>query len=80
MPNVVGLNYAQAQAALQSAGVLNLNSIGYFGTWPITANWKPSQSPPSTVLAQSPNSGVTVAVNASISLTLAEFRTAVAYP
>jgi len=80
MPNVVGLNYAEAEAALETAGVLVPNSIGYFGTWPITAKWQSSPSKPTTVLAQSPNSGATVAANSAVTLNLAEFPTGVVYP
>ena len=80
MPNVVGLELPAAQAALQSAGVLNLSSIGYFGTWPITVSWQRSTKPASTVLTQSPSSGATVAVNAAITLGAAEFPMGVVYP
>lgn len=80
MPNIVGLELPAAQAALQSAGVLNLSSIGYFGTWPITVSWQRSTKPPSTITAQSPPNGATVAVNAAISLTAAEYPVGVAYP
>lgn len=39
MPNLVGLNLQAAEAALESAGVINLSTLGYFGSCPITANW-----------------------------------------
>lgn len=80
MPNVAGLKLADAQAALQSAGVLVLASIGYFGTWPITVKWQPSASKPGTVLSQSPAQGNTVAVNSAVALGVAEFPMAVVYP
>lgn len=80
MPNVVGLELPAAQQALQSAGVLVLSSIGYFGTWPITVTWQRSTKPPSTVTAQSPANGANVAANAPVSLTAAEFPFGVAYP
>lgn len=80
MPNVVGLELPAAQLALQSAGVLVLSSIGYFGTWPITVSWKSSTKPPSTITAQSPSSGTTVAANTAVTLTAAEYPFAVAYP
>lgn len=80
MPNVVGLELPGAQTALQAAGVLVPASIGYFGTWPITALWQRSTKPPSTVLVQSPVSGATVVANASVILTLAEYPVGVVYP
>lgn len=80
MPNVVGLELPAAQKALESAGVLVLSSIGYFGTWPITVNWQSSTKPASTVLTQSPSSGATVAANAAITLSAAEFPMGVSYP
>lgn len=40
MPNLIGLELSEAEASMQSAGVLNPSAIGYFGTWPITVLWK----------------------------------------
>lgn len=80
MPQVVGLEYGTAQASLQAAGVLVLGSIGYFGTFPISALWVASKAIPSTVLAQSVASGATVAANAPITLTMSEFPISVAFP
>ncbi len=80
MPNLIGMELSGTQAALTAAGVLNLNSIGYFGTWPITVKWQPSASPKGTVTAQSPGSGANVAVNPSINLTVSEFPLGSVYP
>lgn len=80
MPNLVGLEVSATQAALQTAGVLNLNAIGYFGTWPITVTWQSSAATKGTVTAQSPASGATVAVNPTIALTASDFPLAVVYP
>jgi beta-lactam-binding protein with PASTA domain len=80
MPNVVGLGIPAAQAALQSAGVLVLASIGYFDTWPVSVRWAPSANKPGTVTAQSPSNGANVAANAAIVLNVSEFRLGVAYP
>lgn len=80
MPNLIGLTLSGTQATLQGAGVLNPNSIGYFGTWPITVTWKQSAALKGTVTVQSPASGATVAVNPLISLTVSEFPLASAYP
>ena len=80
MPNVVGLELAAAQLALQNAGVLVLASIGYFGTWPITIDWIRSNTPPSTVTAQNPASGASVAANAPVTLTVSDYPVSVAYP
>lgn len=40
MPNLIGLELSEAETSLQSAGVLNPNAIGYFGTWPIRVMWQ----------------------------------------
>ena len=40
MPNVVGLELPTAQAVLQAANVINLNTLGYFSPWPITVIWE----------------------------------------
>lgn len=80
MPNLVGTELSGTQAILQIAGVLNPNSIGYFGTWPITVKWQPSPLPKGTVTAQSPASQATVAVNPAIILTVSEFPLGSVYP
>lgn len=80
MPNVVGLEFPAAQLALQAAGVLVPSSIGYFGTYPVSALWQKSASPPSTVLAQSIASGNTVSANAPVTLSLSQYPIAVVYP
>jgi beta-lactam-binding protein with PASTA domain len=80
MPNLLGMELSGTQAALQSAGVLNLNSIGYFGIWPITVKWQSSPSTKGTITAQSPTSGATVAVNPSINLTVSDFPVGSVYP
>lgn len=80
MPNLVGMEVSATQAALQAAGVLNTNSIGYFGTWPITVTWQASAAIKGTVTSQSPASGATVAVNPTIALTASDFPLAVVYP
>ena len=80
MPNLVGMELSGTQSALQASGVLDPNSIGYFGTWPITVTWKASPSAKGTVTVQSPSSGATVAVNPAISLTVSEFPLGSVYP
>jgi beta-lactam-binding protein with PASTA domain len=80
MPNLVGAELSATQAALQSAGVLNPNSLGYFGTWPITVKWQTSAAPKGTVTAQSPSSGANVGVNPAINLMVSSFPMASAYP
>lgn len=79
MPNLVGIELSGTQALLQTAGVLNPNSIGYFGPWPITVKWQSSASPKGTVTAQSPAPGP-VAVNPAINLTVSEFPLGAVYP
>jgi len=80
MPNLIGLKLSGTQAALQSAGVLDSNSIGYFGAWPISVKWQSNASAKGTVTAQSPSSGANVAVNSAINLTVSSFPFASAYP
>lgn len=80
MPNVVGQELYTAQASLQTAGVLVPTSIGYFGTWPITALWQLSTQPIFTVLTQSVAQGATILANAPVSLGVAQPKIAVAFP
>jgi beta-lactam-binding protein with PASTA domain len=80
MPNLIGLELSSTQGALQTAGVLVPNSIGYFGTWPITVNWQASVASKGTVTVQVPASGATVAINPAIVLVVSEFPIASVYP
>lgn len=80
MPDVVGLELETAQGTLQTAGVIDPNSIGYFGTWPITVTWETLDYPGGTVTTQSPAAGVMVSVNPSITLTCASFPMGCVYP
>lgn len=80
MPNVVGLELADAQQSLRAAGVLVPTSLGYFGTWPVTALWAPSASAVNIVTAQSPTSGGIVAANSAVMLTVSEPKVGVVYP
>ena len=80
MPNVAGTLLPAAQASLQSAGVLNPNTLGYFGTWPITVKWQPTGGRPGVVTGQTPAQGTTVAANSAVSLNVVEYPTGVAYP
>lgn len=79
MPNVVGLNLNAAQSSLQTAGVLVPSSLGYFGTWPITVNWR-TASPFDIVTAQSPASSTNVTANSSVTLTVSNPKLGVVYP
>lgn len=80
MPNVVGLIYPAAQLALQQAGVLNTQALGYFGAFPVSIAWTPSASPPSTILSQTPSSGSTVALNSAVTFTAAEYPVGAVFP
>lgn len=80
MPNLVGMELSGTQTALQLAGVINPNSIGYFGIWPITVTWQASAAVKGAVTAQSPGSGATVAVNPSIALTVSNLPVGAVYP
>ena len=78
MPNLVGLNLQEAEQALESAGVINLSTLGYFGVWPITPKWV-AGGKGGIVQAQSPSSGSQAAVNSSIVLTLGQYTVGVSY-
>lgn len=80
MPLVVGQELDSAQATLQAAGVLVPANVGYFGTWPITANWQKSVLPPSTVLSQSIAQGAAVTANAPITLGVSQLPIGVVFP
>lgn len=81
MPNVVGLEYPAALAALVAAGVRVL-PLGYFQVDPVTFTWIPhGGTAPGVVTAQSPSSGATgISANSAVSLTVANFAVSVAYP
>ena len=80
MPNIVGQELETAQNTLQTAGVVDQQVLGYFGTWPITVTWTPYTGAPGIVSAQSPASGNSVTVNAAVSLTVQCFKMGAAYP
>jgi beta-lactam-binding protein with PASTA domain len=55
--------------------------LGYFQTDPVVLTWVPhGATAPNVVTAQTPSSGTTVAVNSSVTLTVANLPIAVAYP
>lgn len=80
MPSVGGLPLAEAEFALQQAGVINLTTLGYFTPWPVSAVWVKSVQAPGIVLAQSPGQGTIVNENSPVTLTLAAFQLGVAFP
>lgn len=84
MPALVGLNWQQATAVLIQASITPDNglvpgtvypTVGYFDKWPVTITWVVGGSGvlPGQVTAQLPAAGVTIAFNAPISLTLANY-------
>lgn len=81
MPNVVGLEYPAALAALVTAGVRVL-PLGYFQVDPVIFTWVPhGSSAVGVVTAQSPSSGTTgVVANSAVKLTVANYAVSVAYP
>jgi beta-lactam-binding protein with PASTA domain len=80
MPNLVGLEYLAALAALQSAGIFVPAALGYFGAYPISIVWQRSNLAPGTVLAQSPLALGYSPVNGPVTLTVSEFPVSVAFP
>jgi beta-lactam-binding protein with PASTA domain len=81
MPNLVGLEYPAALAALVTAGVRVL-PLGYFQADPVTISWiATAAAKPGFVTAQSPANGTTgVLANSPVSLTVANYAVSVAYP
>lgn len=80
MPNVVGLELTEAETSLETAGVLNLAAIGYFGTWPITVDWIEAEVEPFFITAQSPAPNTTIGQNSTVTLTVANAPIGVVYP
>lgn len=80
MPNVVGLEFQDAQQMLENAGVISGFLLGFFYTYPVTANWQASAEPPLTVLTQLPLPGATVVVNAPVTLGVSVPPVSVAFP
>jgi hypothetical protein len=92
MPNVVGQYLWEAIQMLQIAGVFNPQTLGYFGTYPISVVWTPlppeppnypgptAASLPFWVIAQSVLPNTVIKVNAPIILTAYEPDKAVAFP
>lgn len=77
MPNLIGLQYQNALAAMVAAGVRVL-PLGYFQTDPVTLSWLTAGAVGSgTVLAQVPPSGTSIGPNAPVILTVSGFPVAV---
>lgn len=81
MPNVVGLEYSAALAALVTAGVRVL-PFGYFQVDPVVLTWiKSTVTRSGFVTTQSPASGATnIAANSAVTLTVSNLPMSVAYP
>ena len=81
MPNVVGLEYPDALAALVTAGVRKL-PLGYFQDDPVALKWiQTGTAKPGFVTAQSPTYGTTgILVNSAVTLTVSNLPVSVAYP
>lgn len=77
MPNLIGLQYQNALAAMVAAGVRVL-PLGYFQTDPVTVAFlKAGSARPGFVLDQIPSAGTTVSPNAPAVVTVASFAMAV---
>lgn len=77
MPNLIGLQYQNALAAMVAAGVRVL-PLGYFQVDPVTVSYlKASAARPGFVLDQIPASGQTIAANAPVVVTVASLPMAV---
>lgn len=73
MPNLIGLQYQNALAAMVAAGA-RVIPLGYFQVDPVTTSWVKAQaSQPGYVLAQSIASGQTIAANAPVVITVSSY-------
>lgn len=79
-PNLAGMLLEEAIQQLESSGAVVPASIGYFGTWPVSAIWVPSQSPPFVVIAQSIPPTAPIIANQPVTLTVSQPPESVAYP
>jgi len=81
MPNLVGLEYPDALAAMVKAGVRVL-PLGYFQADPVTLTWiKTAAAKSGFVTMQSPASGTAnVIANSAVNLTVSNYVVSVAYP
>jgi beta-lactam-binding protein with PASTA domain len=77
MPNLAGLNYQEAQDALEEAGIyVSYPAYAFLSPAQITVQWESSGPEGGLVVAQVPLSGATVAQGAPITLTLSTFPVA----
>jgi beta-lactam-binding protein with PASTA domain len=76
MPNVVGVEWPDALAAMVVAGVRQI-PLGYFQADPVTVVWVKATAKPGFVTAQTPNAGATLAANASATLTVSAYPVSV---
>lgn len=73
MPNLIGLQYQNALAALVKAGA-RVVPLGYFQVDPITTSWiKALASQPGYVLGQSIAPGQAMVANAPVTLTVSSY-------
>lgn len=78
MPNVVGVEVADALTAMVNAGV-RVVPLGYFQTDPVTITWvKSATARPGFVTAQFPSAGTTMAANSAALLNAAIYSMGVA--
>lgn len=81
MPYLFGFELPIAQDLLQQAGILKLSALGYFSVWPVTVKWLSGTGQSAEiVVSQVPAFGANVAVNAPVTLGVAELPISVAYP
>lgn len=71
MPNLIGLNYDAALAAMTAAGVRSIQ-LGYFQTDPVTVGWIKGGTP-GVVVAQNPNAGQALALNSPVTITMTSY-------
>lgn len=89
MPNLFGLNLWAAIQSLEDVGIVNTNTLGYFGTWPVSVTWIPptkgvpyisATATPGIVIGQSIVAGVSVPPNSPILLNVVQYTVGVSYP
>jgi hypothetical protein len=80
MPNLVGLEYPAALAAMVSAGVRAI-PLGYFQDDPVIIAFTSTAAKPGFVVSQAPASGTqNVVANSAALLTAGRFPMSIAYP
>ena len=77
MPNVVGMEYPDALAAMVSAGV-RVVPLGYFQADPVIVTWVKAATKPGFVTAQFPSPTTSMTANSAVLLNVSSYPISVA--